>query len=149
MTGRHGMRSVNAECNGCGACCDPFICVHSPADLDLYGSRIEDIDWYRQHLTVIRRRDGRRMVADWSSGWSEMVINGRPQLLAAHYYRCDLFDPATRRCGDYEHRPAVCRGYPWYGDSPDPNKVLPPTCSYRADIGLPVAEVPVAWRARR
>lgn len=142
---------TTTECNGCGACCDPFMTVYSPNDLLLHARHFDpdELRFMVEHLSPIRRADGRRMVAHWSSGWSEMILEGTPTLLPAWYYRCDRFDVETRRCTDYENRPDVCRDYPWYGDPPDPNKALPPTCSYLADVGRPVAEVAVAPPARR
>jgi Fe-S-cluster containining protein len=140
------------ECNGCGVCCDPFMMVYSPHDVITMGPRLdaEERAFYDQHLTPIRRADGRRMVAHWSSGWSEIHIPGDGwQMLAAWYYRCDRYDPVARRCTDYENRPDVCRGYPWYGEAPDPNKSLPPTCSYRADVGKAVEPVEVEIELRR
>jgi Fe-S-cluster containining protein len=144
-----------AECNGCGACCDPFQMVFSPADIVTFAYHIDpdELAFYRQHLTPIRRADGRRMVP-WNSGWSEVVVQGKAMLMAAHYYKCDRYDTETRRCTDYENRPVVCREYPWYGEPPDPLKSLPPTCSYREEIGLPVEpfDVPVpdpTTRAKR
>jgi Fe-S-cluster containining protein len=66
------------------------------------------------------------------------VVTG--QLSETFYFRCRHFDRETRRCTDYENRPAMCRDYPWYGGEPQEAAALPPTCSFRADIG----EVPVA-----
>ena len=136
------------ECNGCGACCDPFVMVYSPLQVRSLALQMDpdELAFYREHLTPIRRADGRRMVLDWSpTGFSEMILDGELILLPAFYYRCDRFDRETRQCTDYENRPDVCRGYPWYGTPPDPNKLLPPTCSYNADVGRPVKEVPVQW----
>lgn len=114
--------------------------IYSPVQIELLANRLDrdELAFYREHLTPMRRADGRRMVEHWSTGLSDMAINGEPVLLATHYYQCDRYDAVAKRCTDYEHRPDVCRGYPWYGDGPDPNKVLPPTCAYRADVGLPV-----------
>jgi hypothetical protein len=56
-----------------------------------------------------------------------------------HYYRCTLFDPATRRCTAHDTRPDTCRGYPWYGaDKLGPEKALPPGCEFHLDRGEPV-----------
>lgn len=149
------------ECNGCGACCHPFQMIHSPTSITL-GREIlfdgslgrliaaDQLAFAREHLEPIRRGDGRRMVASWSGGYSEVIVNGDVRLIPSFYYRCDLYDPETRRCTDYDRRPSVCRDYPWYGAPPDPNKQLPPTCSFNDDVGRPVAdEVPVAAPARR
>lgn len=148
------------ECNGCGACCHPFQMIHSPQAIELgrevrvdgsFGRKVdeEQLAFARAHLSPIRRGDARRMTP-WSrdGGYSEVIIGGEINLVPAHYYVCDLFDQETRRCTDYEHRPGVCRDYPWYGDPPDRHKVLPDTCSYNADVGRPVAEVAVAGPVR-
>jgi Fe-S-cluster containining protein len=138
------------ECNGCGACCHPFAMVYSAFDLERLARSLDatELAFYREHLTPMRRADGRRMTP-WNSGWSEFVIDGHVQLVATHYYKCDNYDEDTRRCTDYDNRPDVCRGFPWYDRPPDERKVLPPTCSYNADIGMPVAPVPVAAPTRR
>jgi Fe-S-cluster containining protein len=140
------------ECNGCGACCDPFATIYSPFDLVRLAHNVDpdELVFYRERLTPYRRADGRRMTP-WNSGWSEFVIDGQVQLVATHYYKCANYDHETRRCLDYDNRPDVCRGFPWYDGKPDDHKVLPPTCSFNEDIGQPVVpmDVPVALGAAR
>lgn len=138
------------ECNGCGACCHPFQMPYSPADIERM-TKLGRLDpneaaFYRDHLTPMPRREARRLIGHWAGPFSVFVDQVTQEITTVwqHYYRCDLYDAETRRCTDYEHRPDVCRDYPWYGTGPDPNKVLPPTCSYRADVGLPVEPVAVA-----
>jgi Fe-S-cluster containining protein len=151
---------VTAGCrDGCGACCSPFVTIVPPVALQdgtaerMYADDPGMVDWMREHLTPIRRKDGLAMVP-WmpGGGWSNVpaafddvgrVVMWEPVLMPSHFYRCDLFDEGTRRCTDYDNRPSVCRDYPWYGSAPDPSKSLPSSCSYRADIGLPVGDVPV------
>lgn len=143
-------------CNGCGdhpsaVCCDPVVSVFSPtmlADGSLdagQGGDSSDVAWMRKHLTpILPRRRGLDMVRGWSSGLSEIGEvdhrTGRVQLhlIPAWYYSCEFYDATHKRCLDYDNRPAMCRDYPWYGDPPDPSKVLPPTCSYRVDVGRTV-----------
>lgn len=31
---------------------------------------------------------------------------------------CDVYDSEHRRCSDWENRPPICRGFPWYGVEP-------------------------------
>lgn len=135
-----------SECNGCGTCCDPFQMAYGPADIIALGLRLDAHEraFYLEHLTPIKRGDGRRMVAHWSGGWSELYFGGAATVVPSFFYQCDRYDAVAKRCTDYENRPDVCRGYPWYGEAPDPNKALPPTCSYLADVGKPVAPVEVA-----
>jgi Fe-S-cluster containining protein len=144
---------TGTECNGCGACCDPVMLPFAPSDFELFPSSFDpaELAFFREHLTPIRRREGRQKVMHWSSGWSEMIHDGEPVMLAAHYYECDRYDPVAKVCTAYDDRPDFCRDYPWYGDAPDPNKALPPTCSYRADVGRDVmgVEVEISLRGQR
>lgn len=115
------------ECNGCGACCQPVILPYSPADIAIHGQRLdpETVAFYHEHLTPMSRADGRAIVGSWSGGYSEIFDGERWVLLAAFYYQCDRYDPVSKQCGDYEHRPSMCRDYPWYGDLPDPQQAAP------------------------
>jgi Putative zinc- or iron-chelating domain len=140
------------ECNGCGACCDPVTLPVSSAQLATMGSRLTDGDWMREHLHPIPRREGRARQA-WAKGrgWNERIDeHGDPVIEAVFYYGCDRYDPVAKRCTDYEGRPGMCRDYPWHTGAPIEGADLPPTCSYRADIGLPVeGEVTVAAPTRK
>lgn len=134
------------DCNGCGACCDPFVLPMGPVDLGnvplslLAGSSTaDDVAFYRDHLTPMSRGDGRRMTLEWNEGFTHVFVNDRLELRPAFYYRCDRYDPVAKRCTDYDNRPPVCRGYPWYGRGPDDRANIPPTCSFNEDIGRPVA----------
>jgi Fe-S-cluster containining protein len=133
------------ECNGCGACCDPVITVISPQHLaDGTAEQVvgeEEADWMRAHLTpILPRREGLKMVASWSKGVTYFTPGNEFLPVLSWFYRCDLYDSETRRCTDFENRPPMCRGYPWYDEKPDPRKTMPLTCSYRADIGEPVED---------
>lgn len=58
-------------------------------------------------------------------------------------YECDRFDSLTRRCRAHDERPPVCRGFPWYENTPlddagvaTPERIsrLPARCSYALDV---------------
>lgn len=68
----------------------------------------------------------------------ELVDQDGQPVLYPFFYSCPSFDLETRRCTDYDNRPPVCRGYPWYDRGPSLATSLPPECSYREDIGQPV-----------
>jgi Fe-S-cluster containining protein len=139
------------DCNSCGVCCDPVVLPASPQRLfSPDGERAfgaETVAWMREHWTPIKpRRNGLARVMSWNDGFSEQAGPEGLELVLAWFYDCDQFDPETRQCRDYEGRPDVCREYPWYkGVRPDAK--LPPTCSYRTDIGQPV-ETMIEFRAR-
>ncbi len=46
---------------------------------------------------------------------SDAALLGRSSANPNHYYRCKHFDPKKKICTIYEHRPVMCREYP-YGD---------------------------------
>lgn len=55
------------------------------------------------------------------------------------FYRCPHFedDPESAEyglCRNYDDRPPMCSGFPWYGRGPDPRKGLPLDCSFRIDL---------------
>jgi len=83
----------------------------------------------------------RRQVMDRGHGWRlakpMRQYDGAVELFP-RFWACDLLDPVTRRCTDYDNRPQPCRGYPWYDAPPRRDAQLSPRCSYRADIGQPV-----------
>jgi Fe-S-cluster containining protein len=63
---------------------------------------------------------------------------GQEDPTAGWSYRCSFFDPASRLCTAHEHRPPVCRGYPWFGAEPRRGlPLLPQRCSHWADLGEP------------
>jgi Fe-S-cluster containining protein len=99
---------------------------------------IEDRRWAARSLRPMSPREAYRL-APWLRGKKHR--DGSTGVLSdPFFFRCIHFDRETRRCTDYENRPAMCRNYPWYGGEPQEAAALPPTCSFRADIG----EVPVA-----
>jgi Fe-S-cluster containining protein len=51
----------------------------------------------------------------------------------AHLYSCDQLGD-DGRCMAYEERPLVCRGYPWYEQSPRDMELPDVDCGYRYDI---------------
>lgn len=84
-------------CDGCGLCCDPVYL--GP------GVRMKVIkDGHPDHH---------------ANGNIEWARNLMPR--GDGYYDCPNFNTETRNCNDYENRPEVCRGYPFYNK---PHKAL-------------------------
>jgi Fe-S-cluster containining protein len=127
--------------DGCGACCDPVSLPYTLREM-LTDPAIpaDQRQWAARSLTPMSPREAFR-IAPWLRGRLQRV-EGR--LVPTFYFRCRHFDRETRRCTDYENRPLMCREYPWYDGQVPANAALPPTCSFRADIG----EVPVAITPR-
>lgn len=86
------MRDAIPSCENCGACCmgmgfPPFGVADWDAEDSEYQALQEDL---RHELDRIWDDRGIRSFAGSACCW---------------------FDPATRRCKHYEHRPAVCRDF--------------------------------------
>lgn len=140
---------MSAECNGCGACCDPVVLPYTQRQVagmlpDEYLTA-DERRFVLEDLTPITRRDGMARASYLSAGVTVMGQPGSPEsvvLAWSAFYTCRHYDPETRRCGNYANRPRMCREYPWYGDGPDPAKALPGPCAYRADRGETPEEIP-------
>lgn len=106
-------------CTGCGACCDNL-------GFDLNGKRMELETRAGEPDDSRNSIDARFILAHWRM---------REDATDAWDTTCDLYDPITRRCGDYEHRPPVCSDYPYYSDGPNLARLdmLPERCGYRDD----------------
>lgn len=80
------------------------------------------------------------------TGLGDRTQSHAPQV----HLRCDFYDKAARSCTAYELRPPMCTGYPWYGADPSPERAerTPPSCGYRAEVGLPVSIRPKRKRTR-
>jgi Fe-S-cluster containining protein len=105
-----------------------------------------EADWMRRHLTPIRpRSQGVALVKHYMSGTTWWRPAGILQPVLSWFYTCDRYDPDTRQCTDFDNRPKMCREYPWTDAEPvelRTKKSLPPTCSFREDIGQPVEPFP-------
>ena len=139
------------ECQpGCGACCSPVGLGYSQLELYNKPSRVndDDYDFIMDHLTQITRKQALEL-NPWlkSARLYQLDINNELTMTST-YYVCDFFDTETRLCMNHENRPPLCRAYPWAGGAPNPELQLPPTCSFRADVGREVTAVPVELRRK-
>lgn len=130
------------ECRlGCGACCDPVVLSLSQIEFaKTLGMPPGIRNWILNDLTPMSRREAKAK-APWNFGEhvaAMRVIDSMPW-----YYSCRHYDAETTLCGIHDHRPKPCQDYPWGDDEPDPSTMLPPTCSFRADIGKTVE--PLRW----
>jgi len=127
-------------CNSCGSCCDPVVLPYTKLDaMTDYMLPERTRRWVIDDLTPMSRRDvlnREPWLLDRSTRLSVSPDGG--DLFVPYFYSCRWFDKAERRCTNWEDRPDPCRAYPWDDGPPQPTAALPPTCSYRADIGQPV-----------
>jgi len=133
-------------CNGCGGCCVVLTLGYPQSEVASGVVRPEARErrFILEELVPISARQAFDR-APWLHGTRSMPSHPRTGFSPLRfYYRCTNYDEETRRCMDWENRPAMCRSFPtevptWPSDNFD----LPPACSFNADIGRPVAPMPV------
>lgn len=130
------------ECNGCGSCCHPVLLPYTQLEArSKWARNIDpvDLEWTLNDLAPMSRREVRKL-EPWLL---DMALTGRTEdEVLPFFYRCRHFDETTRQCNNYPNRPPACRNHPWRDGIPQPGTALPPTCSFNADIGQPVAMMP-------
>lgn len=92
---------------------------------------MEERQWADRCLTAMPVKEALAK-APWLRGRLLADRLGNPS--SPFFFRCSNFDSDTKQCLDYDHRPDMCRGFPWYGQAPRPDGTLPPDCSFRDDL---------------
>lgn len=93
-----------------------------------------EYEWVMNDLTRIPTREGMAVHPQYR-GVDLCAADG--ELAAPVFYSCRHYDPVENRCTDYDNRPEVCSGFPFY-DHPRFMReaaLLPPSCSFNADLG--------------
>lgn len=125
------------ECNSCGSCCDPVILPYTQEQAREFNMHPDDKRWTLEDLTPMSRHQAKAKEPEYVRRLLKIIKRAGAEL--PHFYSCRHFDPSTRTCTNYDNRPPVCRKYPWLTGKPVVGTPLPQTCSFRADIGEPVA----------
>lgn len=131
------------ECNGCGCCCSPVVLSGSQRDYaeqfpgTIGAPETANRDWVLNDLTPIPTREGMQRAR-----YLDHAITPLPGgQLVLSFFECRHFDALNRVCMNYENRPPICRGFPWFDNAPNEMQGLPLECEFRRDIG----EVPVPF----
>lgn len=125
------------ECNGCGGCCDPVMMPYTQEFALRHADEFptENLRWILEDLTPMTDHIAEEKEPEFVRRVTNMARKKNQQ---RHFFSCINFDRHTRTCRIYEDRPPVCHGYPWLTGQPKHGTILPPACSYNADIGQPV-----------
>jgi Fe-S-cluster containining protein len=132
---------MSATCNGCGHCCNPVILDKTKREYQMQLPETEEGKANRRFvldcLTLLPAAEGHRRAQYLFDPSIELgvsaTVGGEPTV-AVFFYECKNYDPDERKCLDWENRPPVCRGFPWYDGPPRREAVLPPECSFIEDI---------------
>ncbi|MBX3730924.1 MAG: YkgJ family cysteine cluster protein [Candidatus Sumerlaeia bacterium] len=110
MAGRRPYR-LGGQCRLCAQCCESPMIQTGPF--------------------IANGRLLRRLFLAWHRRVNGFELLEHDRLRRTFVFRCTHFDPATRRCDSYAHRPGMCRDYPrlllW-----EPTPPFLPGCGYRA-----------------
>jgi len=118
------------ECKTCGSCCKA---IHLEAHITRE---------FLQEQSEAGNEDARFILKNWRHIDAKRVFMIRPDLDFSELFRkmddgtwwmCTLFDQDTNRCGSYNTRPDVCRGFPFYGKLPHYFTPYTYACGYYRD----------------
>jgi Fe-S-cluster containining protein len=123
---------------GCAACCDPVALPYTQDEARRLPLDADTRAWVLNDLVPMTRKEALRR-----QPWLAEIIAVSTGGALPVYFECRHLDRAAMRCSDYDNRPRPCRDYPWDDLLPKPGVALPPSCAFRADIGLPVEPVVV------
>ena len=113
------------ECAQCGRCCE-VLSVGNYTKKDFRAMASEDGPFASKHWHRIAKPTARAR--------NPLLVSNQTAK-HAKYYTCDQYDSETHECLAHETKPPVCRGFPWYGQSPNPRAIsFLPTCSYWVDV---------------
>lgn len=95
--------------NGCAtSCCERFELAFSLEEIleSVESKRFEDVDKVADMLIPL---DGGKPVSWHAATGKPYPQDGKNR----YHYTCKHFDTETRRCTNYENRPAMCSKYPY------------------------------------
>jgi Fe-S-cluster containining protein len=142
---------MTAGCARCGGCCERIWLNSDPrpwstAALEGVPDPRTDEGW-AYWLENVRQPGAPLAEADRESVLSAYDPDGPKRadadFVAAHFaetcdghWTCDAYDPEHGTCTAHDARPPLCRGFPWYGETPSPGRgeSMPPGCSYLAEL---------------
>jgi len=103
------------KCIRCGDCCE-FLALGVTLMQILVSDDLPDKDFIIEHFRQVERPKEKPNPQMSDNAFKGLV-----------FYKCDLFDPTTRKCLDYENRPQICREYP---GNRKPQDLISARCDY-------------------
>jgi Fe-S-cluster containining protein len=117
------------RCNGCGACCRVLTLAVSPEEIAATAAITRVLGIPSDH--VFAAEHWRRLSREEAMERNPYYTSRLPA--DAYLYTCDRLGD-DGRCLAYDERPLVCRGYPWYDETPRRMPLADPACGYAADL---------------
>lgn len=143
---------ADSLCNGCGECCNPVTLLpervayltrfYDRGNPDTEPEKFPELD-LSDPVVLDKAREhyhnGRYVVEHWTDRTLD------PDGIVS--VRCPFYDKYTGACKNYDDRPPLCSGFPWYGKAPGEVttvRQLPPPCGYWEQISI--TSRPRGWR---
>lgn len=105
-----GLHTVKFACHHCNHCCTEVICLPTPWDVIriVKGTGQEPLE-FLEFITPEDIEGVNKSDPTW------LTVGGEKYMMALkrHGQRCHFLDKKTRFCSIYEHRPILCRLYPF------------------------------------
>lgn len=105
-----GRDTVRFSCHHCNHCCTEVICLPTPWDvIRIIKGTGQTPDEFLEFITPEDIEGVGKNDPTW------LHVNGKKFMMALkrHGKRCHFLDKKTRYCSIYEHRPLLCRLYPF------------------------------------
>lgn len=118
------------ECKTCGNCCRA---IHLEAQMT---------PEFLKEQSGLGNEDATFILQNWKHIDTKHVFNLRPdtdfpelfrRMDAGTWWQCKLLDSETNKCGSYDVRPQICRGFPFYGRLPHYFTPYTFACGYYRD----------------
>lgn len=93
-----------------GDCCVVFTLPYDYEQVREKMHVIEDGTFIADMLVPLTKDQAAKRVAELMSATGQAAFEGDD---TKHYFTCVHWDESTRRCGAYDERPRMCRGYPY------------------------------------
>jgi Fe-S-cluster containining protein len=98
---------MNNLCNKCGKCCQAIWLAANK-------KQVKEILVRDPNNT-----DAKFIFNNWKRISKKEALKTNPHITVftkekGYFYKCDKYDHKNKRCGDYENRPKVCSGFPFY-----------------------------------
>lgn len=105
-----GLHTVKFACHHCNHCCTEVICLPTPWDVIrmVKGTGQEPLE-FLEFITPEDIEGVNKSDPTWLKVGKEKYM----MALKRHGQRCHFLDKKTRYCSIYEHRPLLCRLYPF------------------------------------
>ena len=104
---------TNQDCKSCGQCCKAIylpLSFEEIRDIATKDKTNKDAIYISKNWNEITIEEAKKINPYFFKKYEKESI----KIHEKHFFVCNSFNSETNKCGDYENRPHVCRGFPFY-----------------------------------